>query len=63
MNNLQIILEDLKLHKNPKENLLYSYINKRLNKSLLSYYKELQTSIKFLNLKQDNVVMNGLNNL
>ena len=63
MNNLQLILRYLELHKNNKEALLYKYINERLNKSLISYYKELQNSINFLDLKNESLVLNGINNL
>lgn len=42
--DLKKMLEDVKKHKRPKDELLEYYVNCRLNKSIQSYYKELLSS-------------------
>lgn len=62
MNNLETILIELNQYKNKQDKLMYNYINERLTKSLISYYKELQTTVNFLNSKKDKIVLDGINN-
>ena len=56
-NNLIRIKKDLYEHKRDPKSLTYYYINKRLNASLSSYYKQLTTSVSYLdNRKPENVI-------
>ena len=48
--NLQEIKNDLKLHKRDKDTLIRFFINKRLNDSLNSYYKTLESSVYALSV-------------
>lgn len=53
--NLDSITEELsKRHRNPTQLMVY-FINKRLNDSLKSYYKELSESAKYLSDRKDDV--------
>lgn len=48
--NLLLIKNDLKLYKRDKNTLIKFYINKRLNDSLVSYYKTLESSVYALSV-------------
>lgn len=48
---LDTILNDIQLHKRDKTLLMQMYIEDRLNKSLITYYKEISESVEFLNSK------------
>lgn len=54
---LDIILNDIQSHKRDKNTLMQMYIEDRLNKSLVTYYKEISESVEFLNSK-DPIKMN-----
>lgn len=54
---LDIILNDIQSHKRDKNTLMQMYIEDRLNKSLVTYYKEISKSVEFLNSK-DPIKMN-----
>lgn len=41
-NKLYLILDDLHKHNRNKDDLIIHYINNRLNKSIISYNKELE---------------------
>lgn len=60
-NNLEIILSDLQVHtKRNRESLMIFYINKRLEKSLYSYYKDLSSSLAYLENKDSCKIAKGL---
>ena len=54
---LVTILNDIQSHKRDKTLLMQMYIEDRLNKSLITYYKEISESVEFLNSK-DPIKMN-----
>lgn len=60
-NKLYNIIEDLNKYKRNKEDLLPEYINKRLNKSLAVYYKQLMNSFDFLKYKNSETVIKNMN--
>lgn len=62
MINFKIVLEELDNYKHSKTEVLYNNINERLNKSLKSYYEELQDSVNVLNYKNNIRVLKNLNN-
>ena len=51
--NLDIILKELQEYKRDKKTLLPFYIQERLNKSLLTYYKQLTNSIRYYDRKDE----------
>lgn len=51
--NLNVILEDLQSYKRDKSMLLPMYIQLRLNKSLETYYKQLASSIRYCDKKDE----------
>lgn len=55
--NLQEIKNDLKLHKRDKDTLIRFFINKRLNDSLNSYYKTLESSVYALSVSNPEKVI------
>lgn len=55
--NLLSIKNDLKLHKRDKNTLIRFYINKRLNDSLTSYYKTLESSAYALSVSNPEKVI------
>jgi len=59
--DLYSILEDLNKHHRKKSDLLSYYINKRLDKSLETYYKELSYSVNYLKSKNNIKVMGEIN--
>lgn len=55
-NKLLLIKKELFYHHRSKAYLEKYYINKRLSESLNSYYKDLESSIKYLdNRKSENI--------
>lgn len=54
---LDTILTDIQAHKRDRATLMQMYIEDRLNKSLITYYKEISESVEFLNSK-DPIKMN-----
>ena len=54
---LDTILNDIQSHKRDKTLLMQMYIEDRLNKSLITCYKEISESVEFLNSK-DPIKMN-----
>ena len=61
MNNLELILNDLKQHHRDRQALLYYYVNNRLTESLKAYYSELNDSITFLDNKDAVKVAKSIN--
>lgn len=55
--NLQEIKNDLKLHKRDKDTLIRFFIDKRLNDSLNSYYKTLESSVYALSVSNPEKVI------
>lgn len=51
--NLNVILEDLQSYKRDKSILLPMYIQLRLNKSLETYYKQLASSIRYYDKRDE----------
>ena len=45
---LKAMLEDIRSRNKPKDDLLNYYVQKRLNKSIKTYYKQLLDSYNFL---------------
>ena len=62
MINFKLVLEELNDYKHNKAEVLYNNINERLNKSLKSYYEELQESVNTLNYRNGLNVLKKLNN-
>ena len=58
--NLYIIKDDLELHKRNRSSLIKYYINKRLNDSLASYYKNLMSSVYALSVSDLDKVIKEL---
>ena len=57
------MLNDLSLHKGTsKDDLLYKYIRKRLNKSYNTYLSELDSSAEYLGRRTDKNVLKKMNN-
>lgn len=55
------MLEDIKKRNRPKEDLLPYYIQKRLDKSIQTYYKQLLSSCDFLsNISDESKVIKKL---
>ena len=51
--NLDNVLYELQKYKRDKKTLLSVYIQDRLNKSLLTYYKQLTSSIRYYDRKDE----------
>ena len=51
--DLNIVLTDLSKYKRDKKQLLPFYIQSRLNKSLITYYKQLSNSIRYYDRKDE----------
>ncbi len=51
--NLDNVLDELQKYKRDKKTLLSVYIQDRLNKSLLTYYKQLTSSIRYYDRKDE----------
>ena len=62
MINFKLVLEELNDYKHNKAEVLYNNINERLNRSLKSYYEELQESVNTLNYRNGLNVLKKLNN-
>lgn len=60
IHELNLILNDTKNHHRDKSFLIEYYINERLTKSLMSYYKDLSTSVDFLDRKDNLKVLKTL---
>lgn len=58
--DLNIVLKDLQKYKRSKEILLPMYIQLRLDKSLLTYYKQLSSSIKYYDKKDELRILKNL---
>ena len=57
---LYSMLNDMSKYHRDKDDLLAYYINKRLNKSLQVYYKELSKSIEYLSSKSELKVLKNM---
>lgn len=55
------ILSDLQVYNRPKNELLLHYVQERLNKNLISYYKKLSQSVEYLAQRNSKNVLNRLN--
>ena len=62
MIDFKLVLEELNDYKHNRAEVLYNNINERLNKSLKSYYEELQESVNTLNYRNSLNVLKKLNN-
>ena len=51
--NLDNVLDELQKYKRDKKTLLSVYIQDRLNRSLLTYYKQLTSSIRYYDRKDE----------
>jgi len=51
--DFNIILNDLNNYKRDRKELLPFYIQSRLNKSLITYYKQLSASIRYYDRKDE----------
>lgn len=58
---LNNILADLSNHKRNKDDLLIFYINKRLDKSLYTYYDSLVSSVNYLKYRNCKKIMDKIN--
>lgn len=58
--NLLYLKQELKLHKRDREYLLKYYIQKRLNLSLSSYFKNLESSAYAISVADPNNVLKEL---
>ena len=58
--DLNIILKDLQKYKRSKDTLLPMYIQLRLDKSLVTYYKQLASSIKYYDKKDELKILKNL---
>lgn len=58
--DLNIILSDLQKYKRSKKDLLPYYIQLRLNKSLVTYYRQLATSIRYYDKKDELRILKNL---
>ena len=58
--DLNIILSDLQKYKRRKKDLLPYYIQLRLNKSLVTYYRQLATSIRYYDKKDELRILKNL---
>lgn len=57
------MLNDLSSHKRDKEYLMLEYINLRLDKSFTNYFKDLSSSLEYLERKNSINVMKKMNRL
>ena len=58
--NLNLVLQDLQRHKRERATLLPMYIQLRLNKSLLTYYKQLASSMRYYDRKDELKILKNL---
>lgn len=58
--DLNIVLKDLQDYKRSKDTLLPMYIQLRLDKSLVTYYKQLSSSIKYYDKKDELRILKNL---
>lgn len=58
--DLNIVLKDLQNYKRSKDTLLPMYIQLRLDKSLVTYYKQLSSSIKYYDKKDELRILKNL---
>ena len=61
MIDFKLVLEELSDYKHNRAEVLYNNINERLNKSLKSYYEELQGSVNTLNYRNSLNVLKKIN--
>ena len=55
--NLLIIKNDLKYHRRDREYLMKYFIQKRLNTSLSSYFKQLESSVYAISVTNPEIVL------
>lgn len=60
LNMLTDMLKDIEDYKSRNKNLS-SYVNDRLSKSLLTYYKDLNDSVNYLSIKDSFRIARGMN--
>lgn len=58
--DLNIVLKDLQNYKRRRDTLLPMYIQLRLDKSLITYYKQLSSSIKYYDKKDELRILKNL---
>lgn len=58
--DLNIVLKDLQNYKRSRDTLLPMYIQLRLDKSLVTYYKQLSSSIKYYDKKDELRILKNL---
>lgn len=61
MANLIEMIDELQHYKRSKSELIETYINDRLQSSMMTYYKELSQSLEFLKKKDEARMMRKLN--
>ena len=63
IDKLNSFLIDLSQHKHNREDLMKTYIQERLSKSLVTYYDELYNNLTYLMKKEDLKVLKEYNKI
>ena len=63
IDKLNSFLIDLSRHKHNREDLMKTYIQERLSKSLVTYYDELYNNLTYLMKKEDLKVLKEYNKI
>lgn len=58
--NLQVLKNDIKYYRRDRDTLMKSYIEKRLNESLSSYFKTLKSSVYAISVSDPEKVIKEL---